>query len=79
MKENILIIYPKKYTMIIPYLSSILREEDDVIMKECNTAMWKTTPNQGGSMTECLEKDITPLCIVKIKCIGGIKLDQPLI
>ena len=54
-------------------------EGNNEIIREFNETMWIPTPTHGGSMTECLEKDIAPVCIVKIKYIGGIRLDQPLV
>ena len=53
--------------------------EDNEIMREFNETMWIPTPKQGGSKTECLQKDIAPVCIVKVKYIGGVRLDRPLV
>ena len=70
MKENIPIIYHNVPSIYTP-------KDDDEIMREFNGTMYVPTPKQGGLMTECLQNNIGPVCIMKINYIRGIRLDRP--
>ena len=50
-------------------------EEDNQIMNEMHEMMFIPTPKQQNKMN----KDVAPVCIVKIQYIGGVRLDRPLI
>ena len=49
-------------------------EEDDEMIKELNETMFIPTPKSNRSMKQTMEQDIAPVCIVKIKYVGGIRL-----
>ena len=52
-------------------------EEEEAMMKELNDGMFFPTPKT--SRTTKRQQDLAPICICKIKTIGGIPLDRPLI
>ena len=60
------------YTMPIIYTE----EEDDEMIREINEMMFIPTPKSNRSMKQTLQQDIAPVCIVRIKYIGGIRLDR---
>ena len=63
------------YTVPIIYTE----EEDEQMIKEINENMFIPTPKSNQSMKQQMQQDIAPVCIVKIKYIGGIRLDRLLI
>ena len=63
------------YTVPIIYTE----EEDDEMIREINEMMFIPTPKSNRTMKQTLQQDIAPVCIVRIKYIGGIWLDRPLI
>ena len=49
-------------------------------MREFNETMYIPTPKANSRlMKETMYQDIAPVCIVKVNCIGGIRLDRPLV
>ena len=54
-------------------------EKEVEIMTEFKKPMYIPTQEQSGLITECLQKDTALICIVKIKYIGRIRLDPPLV
>ena len=60
------------YTVPIIYT----KEEDDKMIREINEMMFIPTPKSNRSMKQTLQQDIAPVCIVRIKYIGGIRLDH---